>query len=95
MAKKARSSEVGLVLKKGAAGDAALDSGEIFVKTGGRLSIRPDGAGYESRLWEKVTCKISPDIVNPEDLITNPAILGMKVTKLRAPARGQAGRRTK
>jgi hypothetical protein len=47
------------------------DIGEISVKTIDR-SLRPGGlaAGYDSRLWEKATCKIA---ARPGDVVINPA----------------------
>jgi hypothetical protein len=68
-------------------GVRALDQvGQIFVKSGSKFLARPDGGGYESRLWEKVTCDILGGLV-PEDLVTNPEQFGIKVTKAKVAAK--------
>jgi hypothetical protein len=60
-------------------------AGEIFVKSGPRFLAAPGGGGgYETRLWEKVTCDILGGRLTPADIVVNPEQLGIKVTKAAA-----------
>lgn len=70
-------------------GAQALDASQIVVRSGTKL-VAPGAAGYESRLWEKVTCRISDPLIDPEEILTHPERLGinMATTKTRATKLG-------
>jgi hypothetical protein len=67
--------------------DALPDAGEVILKSGTRFLSPGAAGGYESRLWEKVTCKVLGGL-NPEDLVSHPAFGIQKVSAKPTQVRG-------
>src|SRR5689334_4060364 len=71
--------------------DALPEAGEIVLKSGTRFISPGAAGGYESRLWEKATCRILGGL-NPEGLVTHPAFGIQKVAAKSTQVRGVRAR---
>jgi len=100
--KRKKDISIGFALKKDAGarlraqGLQALDASQVIVKSGNKL-IGSGAGGYESRIWEKVTCNISDpliDIIDPDPILSNPERFGITVNATQTPAAKLSSRKT-
>jgi hypothetical protein len=73
---------------------AAVDGGHVIVKSGARtLAAAPGGGGYETRLWERVTCDFLGGLA-PGDIVMRPDLVGVTVTPAAALKKAARSRKS-
>jgi hypothetical protein len=74
---------------------ATVEGGQVIVKSGARtLAAAPGGGGYETRLWERVTCDFLGGGLAPGDIVMRPDLVGVTVTPAAALKRATRSRKS-
>jgi hypothetical protein len=78
-------------------GVKALDKAQVIIKSAsGGIGSTSSAHGYETRIWEKVTCKVADPLLDPEQIINNPEQFGLEITTTKTlPGALQSQKKTK